>query len=148
MEDTVTCCARAAGVRQRTSSVLLAACLAAASCAQSADATRATALEDIERLIGAAACKDDSQCRTIGVGARACGGPERYLAWSLAQTNSKALQNAAERYSEQRRKEIQKLGLMSTCQVLPVPGVHCEKQPQPAISSLGGRCVLGGTAAQ
>ena len=46
-------------------------------------------------LIGDAACASDAECRTIGVGARACGGPQSYRAWSTRRTDAAALAAAS-----------------------------------------------------
>jgi len=79
----------------------------------------------IDALIGDAACESDAQCRTIGIGAKACGGPETYRAWSVARTDAVALEQAAAQHAAERRREIEARGEMSTCSVLPDPGALC-----------------------
>jgi hypothetical protein len=96
--------------------------------------------EQIAQMIGAAACADDSECRVIGIGARACGGPESFAAWSISQTDPVALQQLVERDAEARLKELEGKGIMSTCVMLPVPGVRCVR-PEGA-GGPGGRCAL------
>ncbi len=76
-------------------------------------------------LIGAAACTDSAQCKTVPLGARACGGPESYLAYSTAATAAAPLQALAERYTQQRRAEQAAAGMMSTCQMMVDPGAQC-----------------------
>src|ERR1700751_2827805 len=49
----------------------------------------------IVALIADGACDSDSQCKTIAIGAKACGGPEYYLAWSTKRTEAAALREAA-----------------------------------------------------
>ncbi len=102
-------------------------------------------LADIEQLIGQAACRQDSDCRVIGVGARACGGPEGYRAWSITQTDGEALALLVQSQAQARRLALERRGELSTCEIKPVPGVRC------ALTEGGGRCVLapgtGGGAA-
>lgn len=84
----------------------------------------------VRSLIGDAACDDDLQCATIGVGAKACGGPEGYAAWSIARTDPKALRDAAQREAEAARREQAKLkpteGMVSNCSIAPDPGAFCD----------------------
>lgn len=100
--------------------------------------------QDIERLIGDAACQNDSQCRVLPLGAKACGGPEAYVAWSTARTDARQLEALAARYKEARVARNQRLGLVSDCSVVPEPPVRCV----PASGASGasgevGRCQTG-----
>lgn len=82
-------------------------------------------LQRIDALIGAAPCHDDGQCRVIGVGARSCGGPESYRAWSTLVTDERALVAATEAHAAARREADRKMGVLSTCEILPEPAVAC-----------------------
>lgn len=84
-------------------------------------------------MIGGAACSDGAQCRTLPVGARACGGPEAYLAYSTANLSEPALKALAERYQRDRQAQNEASGMMSTCRVIPDPGAVCR----------AGTCQLG-----
>lgn len=97
--------------------------LALASC--SGLAQRDAPLREMDTLIGTASCSADAQCRVIGVGARPCGGPESYRAWSTLVTSEPALVAAAEAYATERREADRKIGAMSTCEILPEPTVSC-----------------------
>ena len=128
--------------------LLLALGLAAVSCADPPLASGAqpavpvaepSGIKQIEKLIGDAACSSDSECRVIGVGALACGGPEAYRAWSVTRTDTRALEDAAARDAAIRRQEIERSGMLSTCAVKPVPGVTCARSAEPGGV---GRCVL------
>ena len=94
----------------------------------------------IDALIGSAACTQQIDCKSIGIGARACGGPQSFRAWSVTQTDAKALALAVSKHRLQQQREIERSGEMSTCQILPDPGARC-MQPQPGGA---GRCELGG----
>jgi hypothetical protein len=83
-------------------------------------------LPQIRALAVNASCTASSQCHTLALGARACGGPESYLAYSDAATPADPLRALAARYAEQRRAENAKSGIMSTCQMLVDPGAVCQ----------------------
>jgi hypothetical protein len=99
-------------------------------------------LARIEAERGDAACDADDQCHTIGVGHKACGGPERYLAWSSKHSDGTRLRALVAEHAAARRAEDAKNGMMSTCSVVQDPGATCS----------AGHCVLraaggpGGTA--
>lgn len=82
-------------------------------------------LARIEAERGDAACDSDDQCHTIGVGHKACGGPERYLAWSSKHSDGTRLRALVAEHAAARQAEDTKKGLMSTCTVVPDPGATC-----------------------
>jgi hypothetical protein len=84
-------------------------------------------------LAGASACDTAQQCRTVGIGHKACGGPERYAAYSTKGGNEAAIRLLAQQYADARRREGEREGRMSTCSVTPDPGAACAAR----------RCVLG-----
>jgi hypothetical protein len=95
-------------------------------------ASAASLLAQIEAERGAAQCDTAAQCHTIGIGAKACGGPERYLAWSSKDGDGSRLKALVAQHAELRRREDAASGMMSTCSVVPDPGATCQ----------AGRCVL------
>ena len=133
-----------ATMKTPTLSILLrAACaslfvLAATACGTAPTATPAPApgdanlAEQIKAIVGDAACDAPQQCQTIAIGAKACGGPERYLAWSNKSNDGKQLTALAQAQAEASRKLRQSDGMMSTCAIVTDPGATCE----------AGRCVL------
>ena len=99
-------------------------------------------LAQIQVAVGNAACDSTQQCQTIAIGAKACGGPERYLAWSSKDNDGKQLKALAQAQADASRKQQQADGMMSTCSIVTDPGATCQ----------AGRCVLqksamGGSAA-
>ena len=100
----------------------------------------------VQRLIGRAACDSDAQCRTLPLGARACGGPETYVAWSVLGTDQAALQRAGERYGQWQAQQQARSGTMSICMVEIDPGAVCSR-PATTAQPGTGRCVLGNAAA-
>ena len=83
------------------------------------------AAASVETLIGDAACDVDVQCHTIGVGAKACGGPQAYLAWSSKRTDRAVLQQAAARQARAERAAAEASGIMSNCSITKDPGAYC-----------------------
>lgn len=82
-------------------------------------------LAQIRALIGDAACTDASQCRTVGIGARPCGGPQAYLAWSTAKTDGAALAALAEKFKLEQEAVNAASGELSNCRFFPDPGASC-----------------------
>ncbi len=93
-------------------------------------------LQRIEQGIGTPACQRDSDCRTLPIGQKSCGGPEAYLPWSVQTVptpeRQKALSDLARQHAQARSAAHQASGMMSNCSVLPDPGATCKAQ----------RCVL------
>jgi hypothetical protein len=117
---------------------LKALALVTAAAAQAACAG-AGAPATVDALIGDAACSRDAECRTVGVGALACGGPQAYRAWSVKRTDEAALMRAVQQQRQEREQAIAKGGEMSICRVVPDPGARCEQA--------AGRCVLRAASA-
>lgn len=91
-------------------------------------------LSQMRAMTADATCSESTQCRSIPVGALACGGPQDYLPYSVTRTNEKQLRELAERYRAERQAQIVKTGEMSTCRYRPDPGAVC----------VSGTCRLGG----
>lgn len=83
------------------------------------------------------ACDNDSQCHTIGVGAKACGGPQSYLPWSSKQDDGATLKQLVERHAAALRAQDAREAMMSTCSVVSDPGASCRAN----------RCVLNPASA-
>jgi hypothetical protein len=123
---------------------LLAAALAGAalvSCAQTAPTPPEPEAQRLSRelrtLIGPATCSADSQCRTVPVGAKACGGPSGYLAWSTTGTDAQRLTDLAARQAEASKQDNATRGMVSTCSMVTDPGAAC----------VAGRCQLNANSA-
>lgn len=99
-------------------------------------AESSTTLAEIRRQIGPAACSESAQCRTLPVGARACGGPEDYLAYATGKTDESALRALAERSTAEGKARNTATGQMSICMLKPDPGAVC----------VAGACQLGSAA--
>lgn len=93
-------------------------------------------VDDIRRLIGTPSCSDNGQCRSLPVGALACGGPQEYLPWSTLKTNERELLATAERFKAERQAQIKSSGEMSICIHRPDPGAVC----------VSGTCQPGGAS--
>ncbi|NVD99981.1 hypothetical protein [Massilia sp. BJB1822] len=94
----------------------------------------AATLARIRALAAHNRCSSSSQCHSLALGAKACGGPEAYLPWSSASADGARLHALARRYQAQRVKE--NAGLASDCSLVGDPGAVCR----------AGRCQAGGAA--
>jgi hypothetical protein len=101
------------------------ACRSNAPQAPAASGGSAPLLARIDAERGTAACDTDAQCHTIGIGHKACGGPERYLAWSSKDSDGTRLRALVAEHAAARGAEDTKKGMMSTCSVVPDPGAAC-----------------------
>ena len=126
---------------------LLAAAALLAGCAsgQTAPAPATTANDDgaatlarLRALSAAATCSSGAQCRTVAIGAKACGGPEGYLPWSNADpaAGAQVAALAAQYTAARREKNRAAPQVASDCRVTPDPGALC-------VPAGGGHCVLG-----
>lgn len=111
-------------------SALLGAC-ALTSCAQPPVAAPAEPesqrlARELRALIGPAACTTHSQCRSLPVGAKACGGPAAYWAWSTLDGDAGRIAALAARQAEAHRREIEAAGVRSNCLAVVDPGAACQ----------------------
>jgi hypothetical protein len=96
-------------------------------------------LTRIRALVGSPTCTSDAQCHTLPLGAKSCGGPAGYIAWSSAKTQEAELRALGDSFKEQQQAANAASGMMSNCSVVPDPGAICKT----------GICQLGsGAAAQ
>jgi hypothetical protein len=99
---------------------------ALASCAQTpAEPESQRLARELRTLIGPAACTADSQCRSLPVGAKACGGPAGYWAWSTQGVDAQRVNDLAARQAEVARKEVEASGMRSNCAMTADPGAAC-----------------------
>jgi hypothetical protein len=88
----------------------------------------ALAYQELQQRIGSAPCTQNSQCLTMGVGYKACGGPESYLVYSTQTATKESLTPSFERYNQARKAQIQASGRVSNCMLTPDPGAQCIQQ--------------------
>jgi hypothetical protein len=81
--------------------------------------------EAIVAQVGKAPCSSSSVCRTIGLGVKPCGGPQQYLIYSTAATDSVRLAREVARYNEAEANRNRQGGLVSDCRALVKPQVSC-----------------------
>lgn len=81
--------------------------------------------QKIEAEIGSASCDSASQCRTMPVGHKSCGGPERYAAYSAKSGDSARLLAMGEQYAAARKAENERSGMVSNCMLESDPGATC-----------------------
>lgn len=104
----------------------LALCLLGCATAQQAPESTEQLAARIQALVGDAACDGPAQCRTIAVGARACGGPDSYLAWSTLRTDEERLRELVKRHAERRQADNRAGRMSSICVMATDPGASCQ----------------------
>lgn len=105
--------------------LMTAACASPPPPADHSTANTGNLWQQIQAASASAGCDNNSQCHTIGVGAKACGGPERYLPWSSRQGDGADLKRLVDRHAAVRRAEDAREASMSTCSVVADPGASC-----------------------
>ena len=130
-------------LRLATASLLM---LAASACGSAPPATpaagtpTASKTEQLWKKIQVAnadtSCDTQSQCHTIGIGSKACGGPERYMAWSSKNSDGAALKALIDQHAAARRADDERERMMSTCSMVSDPGASCR----------AGQCTINATA--
>jgi hypothetical protein len=82
-------------------------------------------LAAIHALVGDAACDSDAVCRSMAIGAKACGGPEGYFAWSTQRSDATRLAAAVASYNQGRVTDNMRDNRVSNCAMVMDPGVAC-----------------------
>lgn len=86
----------------------------------------------IKEEIGEPRANDLSQCRSIPFGAKACGGPATYLAYSVTRTNEVHLRALIDEFNQNAKKYNQASKILSDCMIV----------SEPKIELFGGICKL------
>lgn len=90
--------------------------------------TRIDVIEaEIRTRIGAALCTSDSDCRALPIGALACGGPSRFLPYSIQNTDEGPLGRLSEDHRRLSAEQVALRGVIEPCVALPVPAAYCER---------------------
>ena len=106
--------------------LMLGACQAQTGGASAAGGHEESALlTRIQAAVGEAGCSSDAQCRSLPIGEKACGGPERWMAWSATSPKADLLPGWAAELATLARQRNQRSGMVSNCQYLPDPGAVC-----------------------
>lgn len=99
------------------------------SCTKANSDEQSTAPQDLYAKIQKAAsnqgCTSDADCELLPMGAKPCGGPEGYMAYSKNNSDEAQLQKMAQNYKESRQKYNEDNQVMGTCVVTPKPLVSC-----------------------
>ena len=71
------------------------------------------------------ACSNGDGCRTMPMGAKACGGPTNYIIYSLSKTDEKQLTEKVKQYTDFQKELNVKYNRTSDCLFLSPPTVDC-----------------------
>jgi hypothetical protein len=78
-------------------------------------------------LAGASACTVDIECHSVAVGAKACGGPTGYRAYSSKTVSSASVDALAQQQRDLAAQAARASHQVSTCYMLADPGAHCQQ---------------------
>jgi len=81
---------------------------------------------DISTKVLKPLCTSNAQCRALPLGARACGGPDRYQAYSTQVSDTADLERLSAEHQRLSAQRNELEGTMGICSVLPVPAARCE----------------------
>jgi hypothetical protein len=81
--------------------------------------------KDIEDFAKNKACTNGDGCRTMPMGAKACGGPTSYVIYSLSKTDEKQLAEKVKQYTDFQKELNIKYNRTSDCLFLSPPTVDC-----------------------
>jgi hypothetical protein len=81
-------------------------------------------LASIVTEVGTPLASDLSQCGALPAGAKACGGPSRYIVYSRQVSNEGRLRGLAEKYTNLERELNTLSQLASTCSIIMAPTVN------------------------
>lgn len=84
-----------------------------------------TLRQQIMATIGTASCSIDQECRALAMGAKPCGGPWAYEAYSLVNTDTAKLQQLAQQHHDFEVKLNELRGTVSNCAIIAEPPVAC-----------------------
>lgn len=123
-----------ATVKYRLAAVMccMALCLASCSADEEGDQARLKEMrEDILQMVGTPTCAEEGSCRSVGFGAKPCGGPWEYLIYSVENVDEQQLLERVREYNDFEEKLNAKYGYVSDCTVPEPPVLGCRD----------GRCV-------
>ena len=86
---------------------------------------------EISVIVGEAACSEQTECRLIGLGAKPCGGPWKYLIYSSVETDTTGLKEKVKEYNDWNLEINKTYGYFSYCTMAELAELEC----------LEGKCV-------
>lgn len=97
---------------------------------EASNITPEKSLQDIRTLIDTLnqedlTCSQDSDCESMPIGWRACGGPSEYIAASVIAPQHAQLASLAEFYRQKVNAQLIAQSAVGTCDFLMPPEVHC-----------------------
>ena len=78
-------------------------------------------------LNNASACTSDTECHSVAVGSRACGGPTGYRAYSSKTVSTASVEAQAQHEREVAAQAARESHQISPCFMLADPGARCEQ---------------------
>lgn len=89
------------------------------------DQQLASLATEIETIAKNKTCSGGNDCKVIGMGARPCGGPSRFIIYALSKTDEKQLTEKITAYTNLEKELNIKYNRIGTCEMLIPPTVDC-----------------------
>ena len=80
---------------------------------------------EIMEMVGDASCRNVVNCRVVGLGARPCGGPDEYIAYSIWRTMSDEFRNLVSEYNLIAEDVVHASETAGICVMLEEPAADC-----------------------
>ena len=81
--------------------------------------------QEILEMISDLSCNDFTDCKYVGFGVKPCGGPWRYLTYSVNNVDSLLLFVKVKGYNEYNKTLNMRYGWISDCGLAPIPIIGC-----------------------
>ncbi len=85
-----------------------------------------TPMNQLTNLIADKSCDSNAQCQVVGIGHRACGGFERYEAYSTKTVDQQTVKDVAQAVFDNQKLQNEKNNMVSICQHVAKPPVACK----------------------
>ena len=86
----------------------------------------------IEKEIGTPTANEPTQCKLIAFGSKPCGGPTRYLVYSMARTSEARLKQLVNEFNQLAKKVNEERKILSDCMFV----------TEPSVAFVGGVCTI------
>ncbi|ATC80672.1 MULTISPECIES: hypothetical protein [Pseudoalteromonas] len=85
---------------------------------------------DLNNIVSDNSCTASFQCKVLEVGARACGGPSKYVVYSTLNTSQEHAEEVAQKITQQQKAQNKAQGLTDCSPVLEVQTLCINQQCQ------------------
>ena len=111
-------------------SMLLSGCSTTLTSSTAQNANVSVLQTQLNELVSNKSCTASYQCKVLGVGSRACGGPSKYVVYSTLNNSQKSAEQLAQSITQQEQQKNSTLGSNQCSPVLEVHSLCIDNQCQ------------------